>query len=87
MATDSITLRYRDRDTPHGVTKRTVKKLSHLLGMSETQVIHEALAKLARETLPAYQPDEGPLTDETMKAIRKAEPPKRGRIVSSLFGK
>ena len=37
-------------------------KLSDILGYTETQVIHMALAKLAREVIPAYEADEGDLT-------------------------
>jgi len=69
-----ILLRYRDRDTAYGVTRKTTIRLAKTLGLSETQVIHVALANLARQTLPRYEPDDGPLTDEQMDAIRKLVP-------------
>src|SRR5712692_8358562 len=54
--------------------KRTATKRRQTLGLSETQVVHVALANLARQTLPRYEPDDGPLTDEQMAAIRKLVP-------------
>ena len=70
-----ILLRYRDKDTAYGVTRKTTARLAETLGLSETQVVHVALAILARQTLP----DDGPLTDEQMAAIRKLAP-QRGFI-------
>ena len=69
-----ILLRYRDKDTAYGVTRKTTTRLAQTLGLSETQVVHVALANLARQTLPRYEPDDGPLTDEQMAAIRKLVP-------------
>ncbi len=69
-----ILLRYRDKDTAYGVTRKTTTRLARTLGLSETQVVHVALANLARQTLPRYEPDDGPLTDEQMAAIRKLVP-------------
>ena len=74
-----ILLRYRDKDTAYGVTRKTTTRLARTLGLSETQVVHVALANLARQTLPRYEPDDGPLTDEQMAAIRKLVP-QRGFI-------
>jgi hypothetical protein len=76
-----ILLRYRDRDTAYGVTRKTTTRLARTLGLSETQVVHVALANLARQTLPRYEPDDGPLTDEQMAAIRKLVP-QRGFVSS-----
>src|SRR2546426_10324965 len=69
-----ILLRYRDQDTAYGVTRSTTTRLAQTLGLSETQVVHVALANLARQTLPRYEPDDGPLTPEQMAAIRKLVP-------------
>ncbi|MGB5082043.1 MAG: hypothetical protein WBO23_15005 [Burkholderiales bacterium] len=69
-----ILLRYREKDTAYGVTRKTTTRLAQTLGLSETQVVHVALANLARQTLPRYEPDDGPLTDEQMAAIRKLVP-------------
>ena len=73
-AAGGILLRYRDKDTAYGVTRKTTTRLAKTLGLSETQVVHVALANLARQTLPRYEPDDGPLTDEQMAAIRKLVP-------------
>jgi antitoxin component of RelBE/YafQ-DinJ toxin-antitoxin module len=69
-----ILLRYRDSDTPYGVSRNTASKLAKTLGLTETQVIHVALARLASQTLPRYEPDDGPLTERQAKAIRKLVP-------------
>jgi hypothetical protein len=72
--TSGILLRYRESDTTFGVTRATTTRLAKTLGLSETQVIHVALAHFARQNLPAYEPDDGPLTDEQYKQIRKLVP-------------
>jgi hypothetical protein len=71
-----VLLRYRDRDTTYGVTRKTTTRLAKTLGLSETQVVHVALANLARQTLPRYEADNGPLTDEQYAAIDKLVPQK-----------
>jgi hypothetical protein len=76
-----ILLRYRDRDTAYGVTRKTTTTLARTLGLSETQVVHVALANLARQTLPRYDADNGPLTDEQLAAIDKLVP--QGRLTPS----
>ena len=75
-SSSGILLRYREKDTPYGVTRRTTTKLAEKLGLSETQVVHVALAHLARQTLPRYEADNGPLTDEQYAAIEKLVPQK-----------
>ena len=72
--TPAVLLRYRDTDTAFGVTRETAAKLVQHLGLSETQVIHVALAHFAAQTLPRYEMDDGPLTDEQHEQIRKQVP-------------
>ena len=48
-----------------------LSEIAEMLGLSETQVIHVALAQLAKQTLPRYEPDDGPLTERQARAIRK----------------
>jgi hypothetical protein len=84
-ATEGILLRYRDKDTPYGVTRGTAIRLAASLGLSETQVVHVALASLARQTLPRYQLDEGPLTQAQMDAIERLQPPGRMKAGKRLF--
>jgi hypothetical protein len=48
--------------------------------------MHLALAKLAREVIPAYEADESDLSVKQMAAIRKAVPQgKHSSVKSSLF--
>ena len=42
-------------------------------------------ANLSRQTLPRYEPDDGPLTDEQMAAIRKLVPQGRFKPSKRLF--
>ena len=69
-----ILLRYREKDSALGISRETATRLAESLGVSETQVIHVALAQLARQTLPRYEADNGPLTDEQYRAIGKQAP-------------
>ena len=80
-----ILLRYRDTDSDYGVSRATATRLADTLGLSETQVIHVALAKFARQTLPQYEPDNGPLTAAQKKAIQRLQPHGRMKVKASLF--
>ena len=80
-----ILLRYRDKDTAYGVTRKTASRLAKTLGLSETQVVHVALANFARQTLPRYEADNGPLTQQQMDEIRRLQPPGRMKVKESLF--
>ena len=84
---DQLLLRFRSTDTQNGISRSTVEKLAEYLGFTgETQVIHYALRKLAKEVLPAYEADDGELTPTQLAAIRKAIPQGRAKSVkSSLF--
>jgi len=84
-ATEGILLRYRDADTPFGVTRKTASQLAKTLGLSETQVIHAALAHFARQNLPRYEADTGPLTAEQKEAIQEMQPSGRMTVKESLF--
>ncbi len=80
-----ILLRYRERDTAYGVSRDTAVKLAETLGLSETQVIHVALAHFARQTLPLYEADNGPLTQQQMEEIRRLQPSGRMKVKERLF--
>jgi hypothetical protein len=80
-----MVFRFRDTDTRFGVSRRTTTRLAKQLGMTETEVIHFAIAQLAREQLPAYQPDDAALTRKQMDRIRQMEPQGRMRAVETLF--
>src|SRR5260370_35243139 len=78
-------LRYPDQDTAYGVMRKTTARIARTLGLSETQVVHVALANLARQTLPRYEPDDGPLTPEQLAAIDKLVPQGRFKPSKRLF--
>ena len=84
-AASAVLLRYRDSDTAFGVSRNTAPRLAQTLGLSETQVIHVALAQFARQTLPKYEPDDGPLTAAQTKKIEQLQPSGRMKVKASLF--
>lgn len=69
-AGENLLVKFRSKDTQLGVTRETVKTLAKKLNVSEKQVVHMALSKLASEVLPAYALDDGPLTDKQIAALR-----------------
>jgi hypothetical protein len=71
VASENLLVKFRAKDTPFGVTRGTVKALASELDVSETQVIHMALSRFADDILPAYEPDDGPLTAKQITALRK----------------
>ena len=85
---ESLLFRLRPTDTPSGISGPTLARLSAVLGLPETQVIHQALRKLATEVLPAYEADDGPVSDRMIKALKKRVPQGRYKsVASSLFPK
>lgn len=74
---DKLLLKYRERDTVTGITRATARRVAKVLGLNETQAIHLAMAQLAKEVLPAYEPDNGPLKPKELEAIRKLVPQDR----------
>ena len=80
-----ILFRYRGEDSRHGVSRRTVAALVKRLGLTETQIIHVALADLARRELPQYAPDDGMVSADQIRRIKKLEPQGRIKISASLF--
>ena len=83
--TSGILLRYRETDSDYGVSRATTTRLAQTLGLSETQIIHVALARFARQTLPQYEPDNGPLTAAQKKAVERLQPRGRMKVADSLF--
>ena len=68
---ENLLVKFRSKDTQFGVTRGTVKALAKELDVNETQVIHMALSRFAADVLPAYAPDDGPLTAKQITALRK----------------
>lgn len=88
-ANESLLLKFRPTNSVLGVTRKTVKSMAARLGVPETQVVHLALARLAEETLPGYEADDGTLTARQLAAV-KADATKhlpKGKLKSevSLF--
>ena len=69
--TTQIAFRYRNVDSPTGVTRETAKRVAERLGVDETQALHMALYQLAVKVLPQYEPDDGPLTAAQVRQIKK----------------
>jgi hypothetical protein len=83
---EKLLLRFRESDKRFGVTRETLARLAVELGLNETQVIHYALSQLASHVLPAYAPDDGPLTARELKIVEKLGGGRLGKSVrSSLF--
>jgi hypothetical protein len=71
ITNDNLLVKFRAKDTALGVTRSTVKALAKELEVNETQVIHLALSRFATDVLPAYAPDDGPLTAKQIRALRE----------------
>lgn len=85
---ESLLLRLRPADTPNGISSATLARMAAVLGLPETQVIHQALRKLATEVLPAYEADNGPISARMVKSLKKRVPQGRYKsAASSLFSK
>jgi hypothetical protein len=67
----SLLLKFRRKDTQFGVTRDTVKKMAALYDLCETEVVHMALSRMAKDELAAYQADDGPLTTRELNTVRK----------------
>lgn len=66
-----LLIKFRSKEIQFSVTRTTVKAIAKELDVNETQVIHMALSKFATDVLPAYAPDDGPLTAKQVLALRK----------------
>ena len=82
---EKIVLRFRTQDSEFGVTRKTTQRLATTLGLSETQLVHRALASFARHNLPQYEADDGPLTAAQLKAIRSMAPQEHYTPTQSLI--
>lgn len=71
MFPSSLLLKVRTRNTQFGVTRETVKAMAARFDLSETEVMQMALARMAKEELPAYEADDVPLSARDIKALGK----------------
>jgi hypothetical protein len=86
-APSTMLLKFKHKDTVMGVQKQTVKRMADLLGFNETDVVHYALSKLAREVIPYYEMDDGPLTESQLNKIKGLSGIDQNMpMTSSLFG-
>jgi len=60
----------RSVDNEFGVSEETFSRLMGELSLNQTELVHKALRNLAKEVLPAYQQDDGPLTDAQHTAVK-----------------
>lgn len=83
-AGNKLLVKFRAKDIQYGVTRNTLKAMAEALNVSETRVIHLALSRFATEVLPAYEPDDGPLTLHAVAAIRRyaSKSLPKGRLLS-----
>jgi hypothetical protein len=81
----NLLLKFKSKDSPYGVTRETLKALADEMDMSETMVVHLAIARFAKEVLPAYEADDGPLTAGDIKRLGKAAEPMlpKGKVIST----
>jgi len=81
-----IAFRYRETDSPTGVTRETTRRLALALGVDETQAIHLALRDLCNRTIPQYDADDGPVSPKVIRALEKlAGPAPKTKAKSDLF--
>jgi hypothetical protein len=85
--TPSMLLKFKRKDSPLGVQKATVKHMAELLGFNETDVVHYALSKLAKEIIPAYELDDGELSPSELKKIKKLSGVDQDMVMSSALFK
>lgn len=67
------------------VTRDTLKMIAETLGLTETQTMHFAMAKLRREVLPKYELDDGPVSAGTLRTIRRLVDQEDFTPTQSLF--
>ena len=81
----NLLLKFKAKDTPYGVTRETLKAIAKEMDVSETLAIHLALSRLAKDVLPAYETDDGPLSQSDLDHIRKVAQPMlaKGKVLST----
>jgi hypothetical protein len=69
---NNLLLKFKAKDSQFGVTRETLKTLSDEMDVSETMVVHLALSRFAKEVLPSYPADDGPLSAADLARVRNA---------------
>lgn len=81
----ALLLTFGRADTATSMSRSTLRHIAKTLGLTERRTIHLALAKLLQGMLPTYEPDDGPLSDETLETIRRLVPQGNYKPNKSLF--
>jgi hypothetical protein len=87
MRGKSLLVRFPEKDSKDGVSRRTLKNVASALGISETEAIHRALLEYSQRHVPRYEPDDGPLSDEVHERIQAAVRRQHGEggLIETLF--
>ena len=82
---NNLLIKFKAKDSPYGVTRETLKALAAEMDVSETMVVHLAISRFAKEVLPAYEMDDGPLTAADINRIRTAAKPMlpKGKVINT----
>lgn len=80
-----LLLKFRPKDSRFGVSRRTVRKMAGMLGLTETETALLALANMRDSMIPAYPADDGPLSQRQMAALKKLSPQSGYKPTRSLF--
>lgn len=83
--TEKMLLQFRQAESANAVSRRTVRKMAAMLGFNETETTLFALARLRDQLLPAYEPDEGPLSAKVIQAIKNRVPQDDFQPTKALF--
>ena len=81
----NLLLKLKSKNSPYGVTRETLKALAEEMDISETMVVHLAIAQFAKEVLPAYEMDDAPLSAADVALIRRTARPKlpKGKVLAT----
>lgn len=68
---DSFLLRFKDEDGVNGISSETFENLMNATGMSKTELVHFALVNLVEKFIPAYEQDDGPITEAQIRMLNE----------------
>ena len=87
MSDEALLVRFRDKDSKEGISRKTMKAIARALDMSETAAVHRALAELAQRYIPQYPRDNEPITEKQHRTIAEVVRRKHGEavVVETLF--
>ncbi|WNH54255.1 hypothetical protein [Stenotrophomonas oahuensis] len=71
MSSQTLLMKFKDKDTPNTVTRSSVKAMAEILGFNETQLINYALAKLREQVMPSMPAPTPDLSPAALQAIRE----------------